>query len=67
MLTAMLFSKEEIDVVLELGAKPKDIVLSNAIKQISHLEHARRRNVNLTVFDCKEELHKIKKHHPKSE
>lgn len=57
----------EIDLALSLGANPADIVLSNTNKQISHLKHARIRNVNLTVYDGEDELRKIKQYHPECE
>ena len=53
--------------MLELGAKPNDIVYANPCKQSSHLLYAAKKSVSRIVFDCKGELDKIKKLHPSSE
>ncbi|OMO87328.1 Ornithine/DAP/Arg decarboxylase [Corchorus capsularis] len=58
-------SKAEIDSVLSLGVSPDRIVFANPCKAESHIKYAATVGVNLTTFDSKEELEKIKKWHPK--
>jgi len=53
----------EIELMLELGAKAKNIVYAHPIKPVSHLTYARENLVSRIVFDCKDELDKIHKHH----
>jgi len=50
--------------MLELGAKPEQIVYANPCKQKSHICYARENNVNLIVFDNENELIKMKKTFP---
>lgn len=42
------------------------IIFANPCKPISHIEYAERKNVTHIVFDCVEELMKIKTHYPKA-
>ncbi|OMO75459.1 Ornithine/DAP/Arg decarboxylase [Corchorus olitorius] len=58
-------SKAEIDSVLSLGVSPDRIIFANPCKAESHIKYAATVGVNLTTFDSKEELEKIKKWHPK--
>ncbi|XP_065874635.1 ornithine decarboxylase-like [Euphorbia lathyris] len=60
-------SEAEIATVLALSVSPDKIVYANPIKQVSHIKYAVRTGVNLTVFDAKEEIDKMKKWHPESE
>ncbi|MCD7456265.1 Mitochondrial 2-oxoadipate and 2-oxoglutarate transporter [Datura stramonium] len=54
----------EIDTVLSLGISPNRIIFANPCKAISHIKHAAAVGVNLTTFDSKFEVDKIKKWHP---
>ncbi|XWS20897.1 hypothetical protein CRYUN_Cryun30bG0008800 [Craigia yunnanensis] len=58
-------SKAEIESVLSLGVSPGRIIFANPCKAESHIKYAATVGVNLTTFDSKEELEKIKKWHPK--
>ncbi|KAK8506641.1 hypothetical protein V6N13_103354 [Hibiscus sabdariffa] len=58
-------SKAEIEFVLSLGVSPDRIIFANPCKAESHIKYAASVGVNLTTFDSKEELDKIKKCHPK--
>ncbi|XP_015068635.1 ornithine decarboxylase-like [Solanum pennellii] len=58
-------SIHEIDTVLSLGISPNQIIFANPCKSISHIKHAAAVGVNLTTFDSKLEVDKIKKWHPK--
>ncbi|CAN4085420.1 unnamed protein product [Withania somnifera] len=57
-------SQHEIDTVLSLGISPNQILFANPCKAISHIKHAAAVGVNLTTFDSKLELDKIKRWHP---
>lgn len=57
-------SKEEIKTVLNITNDTSRIIFANPCKPISHIEYAERKNVSLIVFDCIEELIKIKTYHP---
>ncbi|MCD7456264.1 Mitochondrial 2-oxoadipate and 2-oxoglutarate transporter [Datura stramonium] len=57
-------SLHEIDTVLSLGISPNRIIFANPCKAISHIKHAAAVGVNLTTFDSKLEVDKIKKWHP---
>lgn len=54
----------EIDTVLSLGISPNQIIFANPCKAVSHIKHAAAVGVNLTTFDSKLEVDKIKKWHP---
>ncbi|KAK4362683.1 hypothetical protein RND71_017924 [Anisodus tanguticus] len=54
----------EIDTVLSLGISSNQIIFANPCKAISHIKHAASVGVNLTTFDSKLEVDKIKKWHP---
>ncbi|KAF2298014.1 hypothetical protein GH714_006977 [Hevea brasiliensis] len=49
---------------LIFGVAPERIVYANPCKAESHLKYAASVGVNLTTFDSKEELEKIRKCHP---
>lgn len=57
-------SKAEIETILGLGYSPERILYANPCKAISHIKYAAKVGVNLTTFDSKEEVNKIKKWHP---
>jgi len=58
-------SKTEIINALD-SLPPNDIIYANPCKEITHLQFARSRDVDLLTFDSETELHKIKIHHPKA-
>ncbi|KAJ8772595.1 hypothetical protein K2173_027772 [Erythroxylum novogranatense] len=58
-------SRAEIETVLSLGISPDQIIYANPCKQESHIKYAASVGVNLTTFDSKHELEKIRKWHPK--
>ncbi|XP_037494984.1 ornithine decarboxylase isoform X2 [Jatropha curcas] len=60
-------SQAEIETILGLGVNPDRIVYANPCKSASHIKYAARVGVNLTTFDSKQEIDKIKKWHPKCE
>ena len=57
-------SRVEIKSILALGVSPDQIVFANPCKAESHIKYAASVGVNLTTFDSKEELEKIRKWHP---
>ncbi|KAL4379395.1 hypothetical protein GQ457_02G034670 [Hibiscus cannabinus] len=57
-------SLAEIQTILSLGVSPDRIVFANTCKPESHIKHAAKVGVNLTTFDSKCELEKIKRWHP---
>lgn len=57
-------SQLEIETVLNLGISPNQIIFANPCKAISHIKYAANVRVNLTTFDSKLEIDKIKKRHP---
>eukprot|EP01018_Ginkgo_biloba_P009011 Gb_37304 [translate_table: standard] len=58
-------SRAEIEAVLNLGVSPDRIVYANPCKAEAHLKYAAKVGVNMTTFDSKEEVEKIKKSHPR--
>ncbi|MED6160423.1 hypothetical protein PIB30_051396 [Stylosanthes scabra] len=58
-------SKSEIETVLSLGVSPDRIIYANPCKSVSHVHYAASVGVNVTTFDSKEEVEKIRKWHPK--
>ncbi|MED6106360.1 hypothetical protein PIB30_004135 [Stylosanthes scabra] len=58
-------SKSEIETVLSLGVSPDRIIYANPCKSVSHINYAASVGVNVTTFDSKEEVEKIRKWHPK--
>ena len=58
-------SQTEIETVLALGVSSDRIIFANPCKAESHIKYAASVGVNLTTFDSKEEVEKIRKHHPK--
>nr|QZJ85025.1 lysine/ornithine decarboxylase [Sophora flavescens]QZJ85026.1 lysine/ornithine decarboxylase [Sophora flavescens]QZJ85027.1 lysine/ornithine decarboxylase [Sophora flavescens]QZJ85029.1 lysine/ornithine decarboxylase [Sophora flavescens]QZJ85030.1 lysine/ornithine decarboxylase [Sophora flavescens] len=60
-------SRAEIESVLSLGVSPDKIIYANPCKSESHIKYAASVGVNVTTFDSKEEIDKIRKWHPKCE
>ena len=60
-------SKAEIQMLLDLNCAPERLIYANPCKQASHLRFAAEHNVRLMTFDNKEELFKIKQHHPNAQ
>lgn len=58
-------SRAEIESVLALGVSPDRIIYANPCKPVSHIKYAASVGVNLTTFDSKDEVEKIRKWHPK--
>jgi ornithine decarboxylase len=59
-------SPTEIDLVLGLGVSTDRIIYANPCKRMSDIEHARKKNINLTTFDSVCELQKIAWKFPES-
>jgi ornithine decarboxylase len=47
-----------------MGVSPDRIIYANPCKQISHLQYAAQKGVELMTFDNEDELHKVKKYFP---
>ncbi|XP_027356994.1 ornithine decarboxylase-like [Abrus precatorius] len=60
-------SKAEIESVLSLGISPERIIYANPCKSESHIRYAATVGVNVTTYDSKDEVEKIRKWHPKCE
>nr|KYP64792.1 Ornithine decarboxylase [Cajanus cajan] len=60
-------SRAEIDSVLSLGVSPDRIIFANPCKPESHIRYAATVGVNVTTFDSKDEVEKIRKCHPTCE
>ncbi|THG17835.1 ornithine decarboxylase-like [Camellia sinensis] len=58
-------SQAEIETILGLGVSPDRILYANPCKAVSHIKYAASVGVNLTTFDSKGEIEKIKQWHPK--
>lgn len=57
-------SRTEIETVLALGVCPDRIIFANPCKAESHIRYAASVGVNLTTFDSRDEVEKIRKYHP---
>jgi len=57
-------NKNELKLLLELGADPDKIFFANPCKQTSHVKFAAQYNVKTVEFDSLYELEKLKKYHP---
>uniref|UniRef100_A0A8C4QII6 Orn/DAP/Arg decarboxylase 2 N-terminal domain-containing protein n=1 Tax=Eptatretus burgeri TaxID=7764 RepID=A0A8C4QII6_EPTBU len=57
-------SKNEIDMVLQIGVNPQRIIFGNPCKKPSHIKHAAAHGVDTMVFDCEDELEKVARLHP---
>ena len=60
-------SRAEIEAVLALGVRPRDIVYANPCKPEPHLEYAAEVGVSLATYDSEEEVAKVKRCHPNCE
>jgi ornithine decarboxylase len=56
-------SKNEISKVMNIGASADRIIFAHPSKMMSQIKYARAHDVDLTVFDDKNELYKIKMFH----
>ncbi|XP_071757628.1 antizyme inhibitor 1b [Centroberyx gerrardi] len=57
-------NKAEVSLVLEHGVSPENIILSGVCKQLAHVKHAAKNNVQHLVCDSQAELCKISRLHP---
>lgn len=57
-------SKGEIQKVIELGGKTKNIIYANPCKKIEHILFAKEKGVNMMTFDSEEEAIKMKQNFP---
>ncbi|KJH51515.1 Pyridoxal-dependent decarboxylase, pyridoxal binding domain protein [Dictyocaulus viviparus] len=60
-------SRNEIDIVMDMGVDPYRIIYANPCKTRSFITHAKERNVTMMTFDNAEELVKIANLHPDAE
>jgi len=60
-------SAGEIDLVMNIGAEPGQIIFANPAKNPDHIVHAKNKDVRLMTFDNSTELVKIMKHYPDAE
>ncbi|KAI8907257.1 pyridoxal-dependent decarboxylase [Gorgonomyces haynaldii] len=57
-------SKAEIQLALDHGAQPEQIIFANPCKQVSHIRYAAAKGVKMMTFDNADELYKVKLHMP---
>ncbi|KAL6656414.1 hypothetical protein ACP70R_007240 [Stipagrostis hirtigluma subsp. patula] len=57
-------SRAEVEAVLALGVRPRDVVYANPCKPEAHLEYAAEVGVGLATYDAEEEVAKVKRCHP---
>lgn len=57
-------NKAEVNLVLEHGVPPENIILSGVCKQLAHIKHAVKNNVQLLVCENEAEMSKIARLHP---
>jgi len=60
-------SEAEMQILLDMGVKPEDLIFANPIKSSSQLAFAKKTRVSQMTFDSEEELLKIKQHFPKAD
>ncbi|KAJ3116141.1 hypothetical protein HDU96_010345 [Phlyctochytrium bullatum] len=60
-------SRAEIQMVLDHGVDPSNIIYANPCKQASHIRYAASRGVRMMTFDNADELRKIKQHMPNAQ
>lgn len=60
----VLFPQAEVSLVLEYGVPPENIILSGVCKQLAHIKHAAKNNVQHLVCENEAELSKISRLHP---
>lgn len=54
----------EVNLVLEHGVPPENIILSGVCKQLAHIKHAAKNNIQHLVCENEAELSKISRLHP---
>ncbi|XP_074543179.1 antizyme inhibitor 1b isoform X2 [Halichoeres trimaculatus] len=57
-------NKTEVSLVLEQGVPPENIILSGVCKQLAHIKHAAKNNIQHLVCENEAELSKISRLHP---
>ncbi|KAE8282022.1 Antizyme inhibitor 1 [Larimichthys crocea] len=57
-------NKAEVNLVLEHGVPPENIILSGVCKQLAHIKHAAKNNIQHLVCENEAELSKISRLHP---
>ncbi|XP_072226105.1 antizyme inhibitor 1b [Leuresthes tenuis] len=57
-------NKAEVSLVLEHGVPPESIILSSVFKQLAHIKHAAKNNIQHLVCENEAELSKIARLHP---
>ncbi|GLD65889.1 antizyme inhibitor 1-like protein [Lates japonicus] len=57
-------NKAEMNLVLEHGVPPENIILSGVCKQLAHIKHAAKNNIQHLVCENEAELSKISRLHP---
>ncbi|XP_029299799.1 antizyme inhibitor 1b [Cottoperca gobio] len=57
-------NKTEVSLVLEHGVPPESIILSGVCKQLAHIKHAAKNNIQHLVCENEAELSKISRLHP---
>ncbi|XP_022053534.1 antizyme inhibitor 1b [Acanthochromis polyacanthus] len=57
-------NKAEVSLVLEHGVSPENIILSSVCKQLAHIKHAAKNNIQHLVCENETELSKISRLHP---
>ncbi|XP_034747970.1 antizyme inhibitor 1b [Etheostoma cragini] len=57
-------NKTEVSLVLEHGVSPENIILSGVCKQLAHIKHAAKNNIQHLVCENEAELSKISRMHP---
>jgi ornithine decarboxylase len=60
-------SKAEVQLALDAGVSPNQIIYANPCKQASHIRYATGKGVNVMTFDNADELYKIKQIAPYSQ
>jgi len=60
-------SINEMQQLLDMGVDTKDFIFANPVKSEGQLKYAKEHGILQMTFDSAEELHKIKKHHPKAD
>lgn len=57
----------EIQMFLDQGSKPENIIFANPVKTVEQLKFSKAKGVKKVTFDCVEELEKIAVHFPEAE
>ena len=59
--------QNEIQMVLDLGASPENVIFAHPYKQESHIRFVQEKGVRKMTFDTEEELYKVKRIYPGAE